>query len=145
LVLLLGLVFGLLVALGRAHERFCVSVRRGRALVVRGSVPAAALATLSAALGDAEEALIVGLEREEEIRLEVRGATEAQTRTIVAILGVLTPTEVARAARIGRRRWWQIVGFVELAWWMDHRDRDEPPPGPPDDPPRPSNILPFHP
>lgn len=135
---LLFLVFGLLTALSRAHELYCVSVRRGRALVVRGALPQSALVELQSLLGTSpSEVLIRGFDREEGLQVDVRGATAAQERTIEEVLGALTVEDLPPILPRDRT-WWRIAGFVWLAWWMDGRDRDDPPEDPP-----PSNITPF--
>lgn len=136
---LLVVVFGLLTVLTRAHEVFCVSVRAGRALVVRGRLPADALASIAAIAGGADAVLVRGFDREGDLVVEVQGVSDQVALRMRMRLAELTP-EGLGALEPPPTTWWRMLGFVELAWWADSRLREsEPAPSSA----RASNIIPF--
>lgn len=133
---LLVLVTVLLTALTRANELFCLSFRRGKVLVVRGAVPGPVLGAFLEVLSHpmAENALVKGFLGE--VRLTVAGVDAEQVQRLRNAFGLFpAPSSVPRRRNLA---WWQFVGFVWLAWWMEGRDED-----PPEDPPQKSNIVPF--
>lgn len=139
------LVFGLLTALSRAHELYCVSVRNGRSLVVRGRLPADVQDEVERLVASApNEVVIRAFEREGQVSVDVTGATGPEAGRIQALLGSLgsedLPPRLPRDRSLRR-----VLGFIGLSWWLEARDRDEPPQDPPEDtPPKPpSNITPF--
>lgn len=141
---LLVLVFGLLTALARAHELYCVSVRSGRALVVRGGLPADVHSEVERLLAGAPDDVVIrGFEREGQINVEVAGASGPDAGRLQALLGNLGSQDLS--PRLPRdRNLRTFLGFVWLSWWLEARDRDDPPEDPPDRPQvPPSNITPF--
>ena len=138
---LLVLVYGLLTALSRAHEVFYLSIRGGRARIVRGALSADMLLTVENLLkGTAkDQVLIKGMVRENEFLLEVRGVSETRSRQLSSALEGQPLETLLSAPR--EKGWWRVLGFVWLEWWMHSRNQEagDPPPGPP---PR-SNITPF--
>lgn len=145
--ILLTVVMVLLTALSRAHELYCVSVRGGRSLVVRGSLPASTQKEVDQVFAGSpsDQVLIRAFDREGVVQLTVTGASDDETRRLERLLEGLGPDELPPPLP-WQKSWWRFLGFVWLAWWMDGRDRDEPPEDPPEDPPtKPprSNILPF--
>jgi hypothetical protein len=138
---LLFVVWLVLLALARANEAFCVSYRRGRALVVRGSIPQDHRQALVEGLGhpQADNALVKGFVVEDELKLSVNGVEDEQARRLQSALERLPLPALSKSAD---QPWWRRVGFVWLAWWMDGRD-SEPPDEPPEEGPKKSNIVPF--
>ena len=136
IVVLMVVVITLLTVLFRANELFCVSFRRGKALVVRGNLPGPALAAFRDVLNHpvADNALVKGFATDE-VRLTVAGVGDEQTQRLRNAFEPFSRDQSVRTHDT-RRTWWQHVGFVWLAWWMEGRDDDPP------DPPR-SNIVPF--
>lgn len=144
---LLASVFGLLVTLGRAHEKFCVSVRSGRALLVRGRLPDDAVTALATLVGpSAGSVLVKGYDREGDLVIEVEGASDAVALRIRMRLAEFTPEALDRLPA-PQPTWWRVLGFVDLAWWADARLGEESPTGAPKTgAPKTraaSNILPF--
>lgn len=144
--ILLVLVLTLLTALSRAHELYCVSVRGGRSLIVRGSLPASTQDEIDKlfASSASDEVVIRAFDREGEVHLNVSGATDTEVRWLERLLGGLGPDDLPPPLP-WQRTWWRFLGFVWLAWWIDGRNRDQPPEDPPDEPPSPpkSNVIPF--
>lgn len=142
LLVLLVVVFTLLTALSRAHELYCVSVRDGRSLVVKGGLPASTQNELDRIFAGSESTDVVvrAFEREGEIRIEVVGATDSEVRRLEGLLGGLGSEDLPPVLPRDRT-WVKTLGFVWLSRWLDSRDGE-----PPEDPPQPpkSNITPFH-
>lgn len=136
---LLVVVFTILTALVRANELFCVSSRRGKVLVVRGALPEAVHAALERELRlpAVDHALVKGFANDDEVRLTVTGLGDASEQRVHDLFA-LYPLELAAWPRSTSRTWWQVVGFVWLAWWMQERDAEPPQGGPPK-----SNVVPF--
>lgn len=141
---LLVLVFGLLTALSRAHELYCVSVRGGKALLVRGNLPANVHHEVERLLGSTpDEVVIRGFEREGQVSVEVAGASAFEAGQLRSLLGNLgsedLPPRLPHDRRLRR-----VLGYIWLSWWLEARDRDDPPEDPPAPPlPPRSNITPF--
>lgn len=143
---LLAVVFTLLTALSRAHELYCVSVKNGRSLVVRGGLPASTQDEVDRVFtGSESDAVVRAFDREDEILVSVTGATESEVRRLKDLLGGLGPEDLP--PRLPRDRTWvNFLGFVWLTRWLDSREKDDPPEDPPhDNPPPRSNITPFRP
>ena len=136
---LLVVVFTILTALLRANELFCVSSRRGKTLVVRGALPESLCGALEGALRhpSPDQALVKGFSSDDELRLTVTGVEGAQEQRVQALFAAY-PFDLPAWPRATNRTWWQVVGFVWLAWWMQERDEEPPQGGPPK-----SNIVPF--
>lgn len=134
---LLVVVFTVLTALFRANELFCLSCRRGRSLVVRGALPVPILAAIEEVLHLPDNALVKGFANDDEVRLTVTGLDDGEEGRLRAVFAAY-PLDVAVWPRPRDRRWWQVAGFVWLAWWMQDRGEDPPQKGPPK-----SNIVPF--
>src|SRR5688572_18034738 len=99
-VVLLGL--GLLLWVSRTRELFCVSVRSGRVLVVRGRVPAPVLGAIRdvvAAPPPVAEATIRAVREEHGARLLVSGAIdEGRAQRLRNVFGIFPVAKLRAAA-----------------------------------------------
>jgi hypothetical protein len=111
----------------RQRELFCLSVRQGRVLLVRGRIPAGLLADFKDALTAAPavgRATVRAYRDEGGARLDVSGSIDGgrvqRLRNIFAIypMSRLSAAPVATQRTIG-----QIVGIVWLAWLLDRSSR----------------------
>ena len=138
---LLVVVVGLLTALFRANEVFCASFRRGRMLVVRGSLSSPLLKAFRDALvgGGVDHTLVKGFTDGGEIRLVVAGTDEELAQRLRTVFSLFPASNLPLRSQTSKRTWWQLVGFVWLAWWMEARNQDDSP----TDVPKRSNIVKF--
>jgi len=74
-----------------------------------------------------------------EVRLVVSGTDEVSTQRLRSVFLLYPDSTMLRSPPASNRKWWQAVGFVWLAWWMDARNQD----APPEDGPKRSNIVKF--
>lgn len=122
LVLVLGgLVFWF--ALERAGELFCVSMRDGRLLVVRGAVPPSLLHDLGDVLKRAgvRSATVRAVRSSGHARLVARGVDDRVLQRLRNTLGV-HPIHKLRAAPLpSSRNLGQLLGIVWLAWLLTGR------------------------
>jgi hypothetical protein len=116
----------LLVILPRINELFLISVRGGRALVIRGRVPAALLRDLNDVIENAsvEQASIRAVRTTSHARLVVRGVDEAVEQRLRNTFGV-HPASKLRAAQApaSDRNFGQLLGWTWLAWLLHSRSR----------------------
>lgn len=113
--------------LSRGTELFCLSVRSGRVLLVRGRAPAALLAGLRdvvAASPPVARATIRALREDRGARLVVSGAIDAgRVQRLRNVFG-LYPVSKLRAAPVATDRTaGQLLGIVWLAWLLDRSGR----------------------
>lgn len=110
----------------RVNDLFCLSVRRGRVLVVRGRVPARFVgdvrevvaragvraATIRAVGGDAGARL--------EFSGDLDGATQQRLRNV---FGTQPVSRLREAPPIADPTLGQVLGVAWLAWWLDRSGR----------------------
>ena len=128
LLVVLALVALIAVALSRANELFCVSVRDGRCLVVRGQIPTALLQDFRDVVARAglPRATIRGVREGGRPRLLVSGADDFTAQRLrnpfgASRWGRVAGLEAAPAERRDRNLG-QLLGIAWLAWLLT-RDR----------------------
>jgi hypothetical protein len=111
----------------RSAEIFCVSVRSGRALVIRGRVPPALLRAIREIVGakpEVSRATIRASRGEHGARLTASGAIDDGRVQRLRNVFALYPTSKLRAASpVMRPTLGQFLGIAWLAWMLD-RNRD---------------------
>jgi hypothetical protein len=122
-----------LVIYSRMNEVFCVSIRNGRCLVVRGHVPPSVWRELREVVGRAKIARgTVRVVREGgRPRLVTSGLDEGTTQRLrnafgaqgygKAAHGANVPCASAATATGARRNWGQLLGIAWLAWLLSGR------------------------
>src|SRR6476620_5812435 len=108
----------------RSAEIFCVSVRNGRALVIRGRVPPALLRAIREIVGSHPEVThgtIRAVRGEHGARLTAGGAIDDGRLQRLRNAFALFPTSKLRAASpVARPTLGQVLGIAWLAWLLDH-------------------------
>jgi len=111
----------------RSGEIFCVSVRDGRALVIRGRVPPALLRAIREIIASqpaVARATIKAVRGEHGARLTARGAIdEGRIQRLRNAFGLFPTAKLRAAAPITRPSLGQVLGIAWLAWMLD-RSRD---------------------
>jgi hypothetical protein len=114
---------GFFVWASRQRELFCVSVRQGRVLLVRGRIPGGLLSDFADALGAAPavaRATIRAYRDEGGARLEVAGSIDGGRAQRLRNIFALYPMSRLSAAPVASQRTiGQIVGIVWLAWLLE--------------------------
>lgn len=111
----------------RSGEIFCVSVRDGRALVIRGRVPPPLLRAIREIIASQPAvagATIKAVRGEHGARLTARGAIdEGRIQRLRNAFGLFPTAKLRAAAPIARPSLGQVLGIAWLAWMLD-RSRD---------------------
>ena len=106
--------------LERAGEIFCVSVRDGRCLVVRGRIPGNLLDGIVDVVTRAgvRRATVRAVKGEHHARIVTRGLDEGTTQRLRNVFGT-HPVQKLRAAPIATKRTLgQLLGVTWLAWLL---------------------------
>jgi hypothetical protein len=106
----------------RQSELFCVSVRNGKVLVVRGRVPAALLGDVKDVVSKpaVSSATIRAVKHEEAARLQVSGYIDEGRAQRLRNCFRLYPISRLRAAPvIEKPTLGQLLGVAWLAWFLD--------------------------
>lgn len=104
--------------LTRTNELFCISVRDGRLLVVRGRVPIALMHDIEDVVRRAriQRATIRAVSTQSHARLVTSGLDEAVSQRLRNVFGY-HPIQRLRAAPLpGQRNLGQLLGIAWLAW-----------------------------
>lgn len=111
--------------LWRANEIFCVSVRDGRALVVRGRVPSAVMHGIEDVVRRAavERATIRAVRGQGHARLLVSGTDDFVAQRLRNTFGVHPIHKLQAAPLPGPRNLGQLLGIAWLAWLFVGRGR----------------------
>jgi len=111
----------------RAAEIFCVSIRKGRVLVIRGRVPPALLRAIREIVGSQPEVThgtIRAVRGEHGARLTASGAIdESRLQRLRNAFGLFPTSKLRAAAPVARPTLGQVLGIAWLAWLLD-RGRD---------------------
>lgn len=129
-VLLLGvgaaLVIVVVFVLRRMNELFCVSIRNGRCLVVRGRVPPSMMREIAdvARRANIRRGEVRVVKREQRARLVTRGVDEGTTQRLRNVVGNagLGRMKVSEKAVKVPRNLGQLVGVAWLAWMLGSSD-----------------------
>jgi hypothetical protein len=106
----------------RTGELFCLSVRAGKLLLVRGRAPGGFTAEARTIVGRARvtSGTIRALKTEHGGRLVVSGAIDERTEQQLRNLFSLYPaSQLRKAPAIARPTFGQLVGVAWLAWLLD--------------------------
>ena len=108
--------------LSRASEMFCVSVRNGRVLVVRGRVPPGLLGDIKdiVAKPAVSRATIRAVKHEEAARLLVSGnIDDGRAQRLKNCFRLYPIARLRSAPLIERPTLGQLLGIAWLAWFLD--------------------------
>lgn len=128
MALLAVVVFVALVLLwaSRGTEIFCLSVRGGRVLLVRGRAPAALVAQIRdvVAKPPVSRATIRAVRAESGARLVVTGdVDEGRAQRLRNLFGLYPAAKLRSAPAVTQRTFGQLVGIAWLAWLFDRSVR----------------------
>lgn len=109
----------------RHNELFLVSIRRGRALVVRGRLPAGLLGDFADVVADARvrRGTIRAVKTETHARLFVQGADDGVAQRLRNVFGLYPLSKLRAPSAPAGRNLGQLVGWSWLAWLLLPRDR----------------------
>jgi len=111
----------------RSAEIFCVSVRNGRALVIRGRVPPAllrAIREIVASQPEVTHGTIRAVRGEHGARLTAGGAIDdGRLQRLRNAFGLFPTSKLRAASPVARPTLGQVLGIAWLAWLLD-RGRD---------------------
>lgn len=107
--------------LTRTRELFHVSIRNGRALLVRGRIPPGFFGDLKRLLATPPVARgsIKAVKTESGGRLIFSGIDEGRRQRLRNMFGLTTAAQLRNAPIIGRPTFGQIMGVAWLAWLFD--------------------------
>jgi hypothetical protein len=108
----------------RTGELFCISVRHGKVLVVRGRVPAGLLQDIAKMMTSptVKRATIRGLKTEHGGRIVFSGQIdEGRQQRIRNVFGLYPAAKLQKAPAIARPTIGQLAGIAWLAWLFDRR------------------------
>jgi hypothetical protein len=104
----------------RAGELFCLSVRDGKILVVRGRAPAGFVSEAKAVVSGVRRATIRGIKGEDRARLSFSGDLgEAREQRLRNLFALYPASKLRQAPAIARPTLGQILGIAWLAWLLD--------------------------
>ena len=132
MVVLIAVVVAGLVAylvLQRVREVFCVSVRNGRVLVVRGRIPQGLLNDFHAAVSNAPAVAwgsIRAVRTAEGARLQVSGVDEGREQRLRNVFHLYPVSRLRLAERPADRSLGQLLGIAWLAWLLQPRNPLDP-------------------
>jgi hypothetical protein len=124
LLLVAVIVVAILYAASRASELFCLSVRNGRVLVVRGRIPGGLLSDIREVVSKpvVARATIRAMKQEHGARLAVSGDIDEGREQRLRNIFRLYPISNLRAAPvIEKPTLGQVLGIAWLAWLLDRR------------------------
>ncbi len=114
-----GLAIGWLV-MDRLGELFCISVRDGRCLVVRGRIGGNLLEGLADVVARAkvQRGTIRAVKGEHAARLVVRGIDEGTAQRLRNVFGTHPVQKLRQAPLVKNRNLGQLLGVAWLAWLL---------------------------
>lgn len=106
-------------ALLHANELFCLSIRDGEGLVVRGALPRSLRDELTDVVGR-RDALIRGVREGRSARLDIRGVDDPTAQRLRNVFGISRYRDLKAlgAVQPGKRNIGQRLGWTWLAWWL---------------------------
>jgi hypothetical protein len=123
-LLLVGVIaFALYTWLSRSSELFCLSVRNGRVLLVRGRIPGGLLSDVRdvVAKPSVARATIRAVKQEHGARLAMSGIDEGRQQRLRNIFRLYPISNLRAAPPIAKPTWGQVLGIAWLAWILDRR------------------------
>jgi hypothetical protein len=109
--------------LSRASELFCLSVRDGRVLVVRGRIPGGLLSDIRDVVSKpvVRSATIRAVKQEHGARLVASGIDEGREQRLRNIFRLYPISNLRAAPTIANPSLGQILGIAWIAWLLDRR------------------------
>jgi hypothetical protein len=107
---------------GRVNELFCLSVRDGKVLVVRGRIPGGLLAEFREVVSrpPVRRATVRAVKGAHGVELRCSGALgEGRQQRLRNCLGVYPMSRLRAAPPLERATVGQIIGIAWLAWMLD--------------------------
>lgn len=125
LIALVGLVILGLFLIGRFNEQFCLSVRNGRVLIVRGRVPASFLADVRDVVKNppVHNATIRGVREATRTRLHCSGLDERRAQRLTNAFSIYPQSKIRAAHPVTEPTLGQVLGIAWLAWFLDRNLR----------------------
>ena len=105
----------------RSNELFCISVRNGKLLIVRGRVPAGLMGEFRTVLSNVQSATIRVQKTQNCGRLTASGVDEGKLQRLRNIFGLCPQAQLRSAKPIVNPSLGQVLGIAWLAWWLDRR------------------------
>jgi Protein of unknown function (DUF3634) len=107
----------------RASELFCLSVRNGHVLVVRGRIPGGLLSDIRDVVSKpvVAHATIRAMKQEHGARLAVSGIDEGREQRLRNIFRLYPISNLRAAPGIQKPTLGQVLGIAWLAWLLDRR------------------------
>jgi Protein of unknown function (DUF3634) len=105
----------------RQNELFCLSVREGKVIVLRGRLPPELFSDLEDVLQDVTRANVHVQKRGSAGRLVATGVTAAQLQQLRNVFGTYAARKGAHlrnAKPASNRTLGQVLGIEWLAWWQ---------------------------
>ncbi len=111
--------------LARREDLFCLSVRDGRVLVVRGRAPRGFVSDVRdiVARTGARRGEIRALRAGRGARLVISGLDEATEQRVRNVFGIMPAVQLLRAPPIESPTLGQSLGIAWLAWMLDRSPR----------------------
>lgn len=122
-LILAGFVLAFLIWTWHHNELFCVSVRDGRVLVLRGRIPAGLLGDIRdvVARPPVARATIRAMKDSGSARLSVSGVDEGRAQRLRNVFGLYPVSRLRAAPALARPTLGQILGIAWLAWLLERR------------------------
>lgn len=107
----------------RLNEVFCLSIREGRVLVVRGRAPQRLVNEVAAVvrLSRVRRGTIRGVKGERGVRLACSGIDDGTAQRLRNVLGTMPIAQLRAAPPITRPTFGQVLGIAWLAWMFERR------------------------
>lgn len=125
LVLFLAAIVLGLFLIGRMNEQFCISIRNGRVLVVRGRVPKSFLADVRELTKSppVRRATIRGIREATRTRLAFAGLDDRRVQRLTNTFAIYPQSKIRAAQPVAHPTLGQVLGIVWLAWLLDRDGR----------------------
>jgi hypothetical protein len=122
-LILAGFVLVFLVWTWHGNELFCVSVRDGRVLVLRGRIPAGLLSDIRDVVERpaVARATIRAMKDSGSARLTVSGMDEGRAQRLRNVFGLYPISRLRAAPALAKPTLGQLLGIAWLAWLLDRR------------------------
>jgi hypothetical protein len=122
-IVLVALAIGIFLAfVRRKNELFCVSVRGGRALLVRGRIPPTLMGDVRDIVRTTRHGTVRAIKRDRGVLVLLSGEFDANTaQKLRNAISIVPPQRLRTAPPIARPTVGQVLGIAWLAWRHDSR------------------------